>query len=67
MSQDDQCYACGRPFCGARRPHLAITSDGQRVYVGPQCLRRIEAAGAEGYQPPSGGPRLFALEHGPRA
>jgi hypothetical protein len=66
MTQDAKCFACDRPFRSPRRP-LAITSDGQRVFVGPECHRRIVQAGAAGYQPPLSGPRLFALEHGPRS
>jgi hypothetical protein len=34
--------------------------DQQGQPVGPDCFRRIEGAGADGYQPPRGGPRLFA-------
>lgn len=65
MSQDEKCYACGRPF--RRNSHgqivahpEALTIDGQRQFVGADCMKRIAAAGAVGFQPESGGPRLFA-------
>lgn len=67
-SQDEKCYACARPF--RRNSHdrivfhpQALTSDGQRQFVGFDCMKKIQAAGAAGYQPPLGGPRLFAEEH----
>lgn len=73
VSQDDKCFACGRPFRRRGTVYgpsdnridypMALTVDGaQRVFVGNDCWKKIVAAGAEGYQPPSGGPRLFS-EH----
>ena len=32
---------------------------GQIQYVGPECFRKIKAAGSAGFQPPLGGPRLY--------
>jgi len=54
-----RCFACDRPL--GRDPRRADTRDGQRVYVGRDCLRKIVAAGEEGYQPPAGGPLLYLL------
>jgi hypothetical protein len=52
FSQDQKCYACGRPF--RRNSHgeivfhpEALTIDGQRQFVGADCMKRIVAAGAE--------------------
>lgn len=60
FSQDEKCYACARPFGGRRHDYpTALTIDGQRQFVGNDCMKKIVKAGAEGYQPPLGGPRLF--------
>lgn len=40
------CASCGKPV---RRPHLAQDDAGTRWIVGPECWRRIEAAGRVGY------------------
>ena len=55
-----RCFACDRVI---RRPtpFLADTRDDQVVHVGPECLRKIEAAGDAGYQPPAGVPRLYPV------
>jgi hypothetical protein len=38
-----------------------MEDDGQQGQpVGPDCFRHIERAGVDGYQPPRGGPKLFA-------
>ncbi len=70
FSQDEKCYACGTPF--RRNSHgrivfhpEALTIDGQRQFVGADCMKKIVAAGALGFQPASGGPRLFAEEYAP--
>lgn len=68
--QDEKCFACDRRF---RRNSFglivfhseAITLDGQRVYVGCDCYQKIVQAGADGYQPPLGGPRLWSQFHAP--
>jgi hypothetical protein len=55
-----RCFACDRPL-----PRLggnfgeAITSDGQTVYVGSECLKKVIKAD-NGYQPPLGGPKLYS-------
>lgn len=59
----EKCFACDRRL--GNKPMTVATSDGQRVLVGSDCLRRIVDAGADGYQPPKGGPKLFALMHAP--
>jgi hypothetical protein len=58
-TNNGQCFACGKPF-GAKQPKEVFTSDPQMQHVGPECFRKIRAAGNEGYQPPLGGPRLWA-------
>lgn len=67
---DEKCYCCDRRF--RRNSHgqivnhpWVLTIDGQREQVGPDCYQKIVAKGADGYQPPLGGPRLFAEAHAP--
>lgn len=64
MSQDEQCFACGRQFRKNGHGRIvfhptALTIDGQRPFVGHDCFRRITDAGIDGWQPPQGGPRLW--------
>lgn len=56
-----RCFACDRSLISVNgtEPHKADTRDGQIVYVGGDCIRKIRAAGEVGYQPPMGGPRLW--------
>lgn len=54
-----QCFACGKLL---KRQRLAACLDEQTVEVGPDCFKKIAAAGRDGFQPPRGGPRLFTLE-----
>ena len=70
MDQDDKCFACGRGFrrnsYGRIVFHpMAITIDGQRIFVGHDCHRKIAIAGSHGYQPPRGGPRLWTEMYAP--
>lgn len=51
------CFACDRKL--GKNPKMADTRDGQTVFVGTECFKLIEQAGDEGYQPPTGGPRLW--------
>lgn len=65
-----KCFACDRAFrlnsWGNIAYHPeAITIDGQLVYVGHDCFKKIQAAEREGYQPPLGGPRLWADQYAP--
>lgn len=50
----NKCFACDKPLKGVW--HLADTRDGQVVYVGSECAKRINE---QGYQPPKGGPKLY--------
>lgn len=59
-----QCFACGKILPKTRR--LVTCADEQDVYVGPDCYAHILAAGAAGFQPRRGGPRLYTLEHDPK-
>ena len=59
MEHRDKCFACDRRL--GRTPALVDTRDGQTVYVGTECYKLIKAAGDTGYQPPTGGPRLYLL------
>jgi hypothetical protein len=56
-----KCFACNNK----RASHAAVTSDGQHVFVGSECIKKIRAAGTVGYQPPLGGPVLFLVENAP--
>lgn len=56
---ETKCFACGRKL-GAS-PQLVDTRDAQTVYVGRECYKLVVAAGANGYQPPRGGPRLYII------
>lgn len=42
--------------------HLVTCADDQTAFVGPECFKKIRAAGDDGYQPPLGGPRLYLIE-----
>jgi hypothetical protein len=53
------CFACGKPMTENR--HLVDTRDGQTVFVGRECYRKIVANKESGYQPPKGGPRLYVI------
>ena len=54
-----RCFACDRKL--GVNPYPADTRDSQWVYVGSECYKLIKQAGAEGYQPPLGGPRLYLI------
>ena len=56
----DFCFACGKKL--GKAPRLVDTRDDQTVYIGRECYKLVVAAGAEGYQPPRGGPRLWLLD-----
>lgn len=60
MSQE-RCYACGRILRG--KPRLVDTRDDQKVYVGPDCYKKIEKAGEAGYKvgPGVNGVRLYII------
>jgi len=55
-----RCFACDRVI-QRKVPFQVDTRDDQIVFVGPECYKLVMAAGATGYQPPKGGPRLYPL------
>lgn len=59
MPTTEKCFSCNKPLHRARI--IAVTTDGQTVYVGPDCYRKIIEAGTAGYQPPLGGPKLLTF------
>jgi hypothetical protein len=54
-----KCFACDKPLGKTQR--RVDTRDDQTVFVGCECFRKVQAAGADGYQPPKGGPRLYPM------
>jgi hypothetical protein len=60
MERTERCFACDKPV--GRTPQLVACKDDQTAHVGIDCYRKIKAAGADGYQPPNGGPRLYLLQ-----
>lgn len=55
-----QCFACRRPLID-ENTRTVKTEDGQTVFVGGLCYRKISASGSAGWQAPKGGPKLFTL------
>jgi hypothetical protein len=51
-----KCFACDRRL--GRNPYRAVTADKQIVFVGSECYKNIKDE--SGYQPPKGGPKLYA-------
>ena len=60
MEIKNRCFACDR-IIREEKPAIADTRDGQGVYVGNECLKKILRAGESGYQPPKGGPKLYPM------
>lgn len=58
-----RCFACDRRL--GRNPAVAHCRDQQWVFVGSECFKLIRAAGNAGWQPPMGGPRLYAKKQYP--
>lgn len=56
----NRCFACDR-IIRDQKPKMADTRDGQEVFVGKDCLEKILSAGEAGYQPPTGGPKLYPM------
>lgn len=54
----ERCFACDRPL--GKSPKKAVTIDGSIQFVGNDCADKIARAGFGGYQPPKGGPKLYA-------
>ncbi|TXH57555.1 MAG: hypothetical protein E6Q97_04255 [Desulfurellales bacterium] len=63
----ERCYACDL-LLSAKRPLrlVNVAREDQNVEVGPECYRNVQAAGADGWQPSKGGPRLYPIEFDPR-
>ncbi len=59
QTEPERCFACEREL--KRFRHEAMTADGQRVLVGPECNGWIARNAESGYQPPLGGPRLYPM------
>ena len=56
------CFVCGRGLRG--KGWTVYCTDEQAPRVGPDCYKKVVAAGEAGYQPPLGGPRVWAvMEH----
>jgi hypothetical protein len=67
VSQDDKCFACGKIFRSNKTKHLVnVAHEDQDVFVGPECYKRISAAGKTGWQPikkgKAFGPRLYLMQ-----
>lgn len=63
----ERCYACDMMLSEKRPLRLVnVAREDQNVEVGPECFKRVKAAGANGWQPPKGGPRLYPVEFDPR-
>ena len=54
------CFFCGKKLHSKAKHWRAYTADGQRVSVGLECFSKAVGAGEEGYQPPQGGPKIYA-------
>jgi hypothetical protein len=61
-----KCFACDRPLGRGYSVRLA-DDDHRPVTVGMDCFDHIAKAGAIGWQPPKGGPRLFRYVDDARA
>lgn len=55
-----KCFACNRPLIDENM-RTVKTQDGQTVFVGALCYRKISASGSAGWQVSKGGPKLFTL------
>lgn len=57
-----ECAACGRKIITVSPHVVRVRGEPTTVYVGPECAAKVAAAGADGYQPPRGGPKLVSIE-----
>lgn len=60
----EHCFACDKrinnPNDSRHSPAVAWTSDGQRVYVGRECIKSVAYWNERGgWQPPKGGPKAI--------
>jgi hypothetical protein len=58
---ENKCFSCEKTITG--KTNLVTTMDGETVFVGPICYKKIVESGELGYQPPLGGPRLYLLKY----
>ena len=56
-----KCFCCDKKLTGKKK-YLVTTRDEQTVYVGPECFKKIQKNGNNGYQPPLGGPKLYPIK-----
>jgi len=54
-----RCFACGRVLSKGVKVFMEDDDQAHQL-VGRECFGLIQAAGADGYAPSKGGPRLFA-------
>jgi hypothetical protein len=54
----EKCFSCNHSLT-AQVKYAVQTRDGQRVFVGGDCYKRIAESLRDGYQSTLGGPRLF--------
>lgn len=56
----EPCFACGRaiPKSGEGKYAVKVFGEETKVWVGPDCYKKVVAAGPEGYRPVRGGARL---------
>jgi hypothetical protein len=63
---NEKCFACGKKLKFSGHYRLVDTRDGQLVYVGLDCYKKIEQS-PDGYLSPHahahGGPKLYLIEH----
>ena len=55
----DNCFVCGKKL--GKNPRRVDTHEDQFPSVGVECYKIVKAAGAAGYQPPLGGPRVWVI------
>jgi len=58
MNSNEKCFACGKKL--GKTPKLVDTRDGQLVYVGSECYKKIQQ-NKDGWQPKRG-PKLYLLQ-----
>lgn len=45
----EKCFACDKKFKDGSKRYLVDTRDSQTVFVGPDCYKKVLAAGEDGY------------------
>ena len=59
---ESRCFACGRAIKDTALTEWCDTRGGREAPVGPDCYRKIVAAGEAGYKPTKGRPRLWPAQ-----